>query len=205
MSNENERARRFRQSAAAKPEINLKAVAGAAIAVIAIIIKLLPGSSLNTATEQILKTSSDFPQMFSEVTEVIKKHTLGNGKYTPPVTGEITSPFGERKDPVTGTAAKHLGIDISAPMNTPVLSAFEGKVLRAETNEYYGNFVMVEHPTGIVTLYGHLSSISVNPGDRISSGHPLGYSGDSGRTTGPHLHFEVRKDGVHLDPVPYMQ
>lgn len=205
MPRENEKNKRFRREATEKIKINYKAAAGALMVITALILKMMPGSTISGNFEKIVKNTSDFPSMFSEVTEVIKKHTLGNGSYTPPVTGKITSPFGERKDPVTNQPSKHLGIDMEAPLNTPVLSAFDGKVIRAEKNEYYGNFVMVEHPTGIVTLYGHLTSYSVQPGDEITSGHILGFSGDSGRTTGPHLHFEVRKDGIHSDPVPYMK
>ena len=118
-----------------------------------------------------------------------------------PVTGRLEGGFGERTDPFSGEGARHTGIDISAPMGTPVKAAGDGVVLSAGWNGGYGRCVIIDHGNGFQTWYGHLSKIDVMPGDEIRQGETVGNVGMTGRATGPHLHYEVR---IHSTPVnPY--
>jgi len=117
-----------------------------------------------------------------------------------PVNAPISSAFGVRKDPFTGKAQFHKGVDIAAPAGTPVVAALPGKVISAEYKPGYGNTVLVEHDGGLQTRYGHLESINVKAGDMVTSDDTLGKVGSTGRSTGAHLHFEVIRMGTQVDP-----
>ena len=110
-----------------------------------------------------------------------------------PVRAPISSPFGWRKDPFSGRARFHKGVDLAAPEGMTVVAALPGTVISARYERGYGNTVVVEHSGGVRTRYGHLGSISVRPGDTIGAAEPLGTVGSTGRSTGPHLHFEVMR------------
>jgi murein DD-endopeptidase MepM/ murein hydrolase activator NlpD len=115
----------------------------------------------------------------------------------------ISSGFGKiRVDPTTPTGTRtHKGIDMTAPMGTPVHAARGGQVVRAgATKGGFGNLVVIDHGNGIRSFYGHLSSIDVNKGDLVEPGAHIGAVGSTGRSSGPHLHFEVRHNGVSIDP-----
>ena len=115
--------------------------------------------------------------------------------------GRITSLYGWRSDPFTGAREFHGGLDIGAPEGTPVHAAREGTVEEVGTNDEYGLFVVITHPGGYQTLYGHLSSINATIGEEVSTGYILGAVGHTGRATGPHLHFEVRTKAGTRDPL----
>ena len=122
-----------------------------------------------------------------------------------PVRGyEINSPFGLRRLP--GQAARnHDGVDIAAPSGTGVFVSAEGSVLRTGYEPAgYGRFAEIRHPNGMTTLYGHLSRLDVASGDRIEAGSRIGLVGSTGRSTGPHLHFEVRRGDRQVNPVKVM-
>jgi murein DD-endopeptidase MepM/ murein hydrolase activator NlpD len=122
-----------------------------------------------------------------------------------PLTGGwLSSTFGRREDPFTGQASYHRGIDIAAPEGTVARSATEGKVMGTGYNDILGNFVEVSAPLGFLYIYGHFSRILVSTGARVSQGTPLGQVGSTGYATGPHLHFEVWKDGVPQNPQRYL-
>ena len=112
----------------------------------------------------------------------------------------VTSGFGVRKDPFTGELAQHDGVDVAAPMGAPIKAVWDGTVVSAGERGGYGNAIEVDHGNGIHTLYGHASRVDVKPGDRISAGAQLGEVGTSGRSTGPHLHLELRVNGRPSDP-----
>jgi murein DD-endopeptidase MepM/ murein hydrolase activator NlpD len=111
---------------------------------------------------------------------------------TPIAKGQITSMYGWRADPFTGARSFHGGIDIGAPVGAPVHAAREGIVEEIGSNETLGNYIVLTHPGGYQTIYGHLSAINVTMKDKVSAGVEIGAVGVTGRTTGPHLHFEVR-------------
>jgi murein DD-endopeptidase MepM/ murein hydrolase activator NlpD len=117
---------------------------------------------------------------------------------------EINSPFGLRRLP--GQAARtHEGVDIAAPWGTGVYVAAEGSVLRTGYDPAgYGRFVEIRHPNGMTTLYGHLSRLDVASGDAVEAGARIGLVGSTGRSTGPHLHFEVRRGDRQVNPVKVM-
>ncbi|MGD9253879.1 MAG: M23 family metallopeptidase [Holophagae bacterium] len=121
-----------------------------------------------------------------------------------PAHGLITDGFGRRKDPFTGRPAFHRGLDISARRGTPVLAPADGVVVFAGRNGGLGKTVRVSHDFGFTTVYGHLDKISVSPGDEIHRNQEIGLLGNSGRSTGPHLHYEVHKDGVAKNPLYYI-
>ncbi len=204
MSKENERIRRYQKKKAEPLKLNYKFIAFGIILCVAFIIKLMPSSSIKNGFKNIVSSTTDYPEMFNEITEVIKRYTFPSDNFIFPVNGEITSPFGKRSDPISQKESEHFGIDINASLNTEIKAASNGTVIKAETNNYYGNFIIIGHKDGLSTLYGHLNEILVKPGDEINSSEIIGLSGDSGRTTGPHLHFEVRKDNIPVDPLEYL-
>lgn len=121
-----------------------------------------------------------------------------------PVAGaRLSSKFGLRLDPFTGHPAFHNGVDLAAPEGTPVRAAASGTVVFRGHRGDYGNLVILRHEDGYETWYGHLKTISVRLNQTVDSGYVLGEVGSTGRSTGPHLHFEVRKNGQARNPVPY--
>lgn len=114
--------------------------------------------------------------------------------------GSITSSFGWRQDPFTGTARFHRGIDVRATYGQDIQAAGDGRVVFSGTQGGYGNTVLVEHANGVQTRYAHLSATIVQTGDVVAAGQVVGRAGRSGRATGPHLHFEVLKDGRQIPP-----
>jgi murein DD-endopeptidase MepM/ murein hydrolase activator NlpD len=122
-----------------------------------------------------------------------------------PVEGSIGSSFGQREDPINGEGAFHPGIDIDAPFGTPVRAAADGDVTGQQMGSGYGRQVVLDHGHDLVTLYGHLSAIAVVPGQHVSRGQVIGYVGQTGRATGPHLHYEVRIHKVPVNPHKYMR
>ncbi|MFZ5749127.1 MAG: M23 family metallopeptidase [Pseudomonadota bacterium] len=117
----------------------------------------------------------------------------------------FTSRFGVRSDPFRGTAAMHAGVDIPGPVGTPVYATADGVVSRAGRAGGYGNLVEINHGKGIETRYGHLSKILVADNTRVRRGQMIGLMGSTGRSTGSHLHYEVRIDGHAVNPVPFLQ
>jgi murein DD-endopeptidase MepM/ murein hydrolase activator NlpD len=122
-----------------------------------------------------------------------------------PIEGPVTSSFGEREDPFNGEGAFHSGIDISAPFGTPVRATADGEVSDASMGAGYGREVVLNHGHDVMTVYGHLSAIAVLPGQHVTQGQVVGYVGQSGRSTGPHLHYEVRVHNVPVNPHKYLR
>jgi len=121
-----------------------------------------------------------------------------------PVRGLLTSSYGYRSDPVTGQRALHRAIDISTAPGRPVKATADGFVLRAKRNGRLGSSIDISHGHGVITRYGHLASYNVEPGQRVRRGEVIGFVGNTGRTTGFHLHYEVRLDGQPVNPLAYI-
>lgn len=117
-----------------------------------------------------------------------------------PVNGRVSSPFGERVHPIYGTQGFHSGQDIAAPEGTPVYAAMDGEVIAVGVGEMSGNYVKLSHAEGMETLYCHLCAANVEEGVAVRRGDVIGFVGQTGLATGPHLHFEVHIDGVKRDP-----
>lgn len=117
----------------------------------------------------------------------------------------LTSHFGTRSDPFNGRRARHNGIDIPGAIGTPIFATADGTVGRAQRLGGYGNYVELEHGNAIETRYGHLSAIAVTSGQRVRRGDIIGYMGSTGRSTGSHLHYEVRIAGAPVNPIPFVE
>lgn len=117
----------------------------------------------------------------------------------------VMSPFGVRRDPFNGQLAMHSGLDMSAPMRTPVMATAPGRVTVASWSGEYGNLVEIQHDFGIATRYGHLTRIDVRVGQRVERQQTVGLLGSTGRSTGPHVHYEVFVDGRAVDPARYVE
>ena len=118
---------------------------------------------------------------------------------------QFTSNFGVRSDPFRGTAAMHAGVDIPGAIGTPIYATADGIVTHAGRQGGYGNLVQIDHGRGIQTRYGHLSQILVPANTRVKRGQIIGLMGSTGRSTGSHLHYEVRVDGKAVNPIPFLQ
>ncbi len=116
----------------------------------------------------------------------------------------LTSDYGMRTHPVLGGRRNHKGIDLAAPSGTPVYASADGVIGKAEWFSSYGNYIQIEHGGEMQTRYAHLSGYTVAAGEQVRKGQLIGYVGSTGRSTGPHLHYEVRVAGEAVDPTPYM-
>ncbi len=127
-------------------------------------------------------------------------NSLDKGAATDAHLGTVASAFGQRRDPLTGVLSQHTGVDLAAPLGTPIPAAKDGVVISAGARGGYGNAIEVAHTDGTSTLYAHASDVAVTPGTHVAAGEIVGWVGQTGRTTGPHLHLEVRKAGQPIDP-----
>jgi murein DD-endopeptidase MepM/ murein hydrolase activator NlpD len=154
------------------------------------------------------KADPTFKQLF---TSWKKLDTLQDGAIAVPSDkpvkmGAFTSGYGVRSDPFKGSSAMHAGIDLSGAIGTPIYATADGVITTAGYNSGgYGNLIKIDHGRGIETRYGHLSKMSVYAGQRIKRGEMIGRMGSTGRSTGSHLHYEVRIDGRAVNPVPFMK
>ncbi len=134
--------------------------------------------------------------------------TVGTSDFQYPLpsgVGIISSYYGYRKDPFTGKTAYHNGYDLACGKGTKIYAAADGKVMTAGYNENgYGNYIIISHAGGLMSLYGHCSSLAVVAGQQVKRGDVIGYVGSTGRSTGNHLHFTMYKDGAVIDPAPYI-
>ena len=131
--------------------------------------------------------------------------TLASAPSLWPIEGAVTSSFGEREDPFKGEGAFHKGIDISARIGTPVHAPADGVVMMAGFGSGYGREVVIDHGHGVSTVYGHLSAWNVVAGQQVKRGDIIAYTGDSGRSTGAHLHYEVRLNDQPVNPHKYLR
>ncbi len=125
-------------------------------------------------------------------------------KYKSPLYGIITSKYGYRDHPIIEDASFHTGLDIAAKSGTAISAFADGTVIESGKNKTYGNYLLIEHKNGIRSFYGHNSRLSVKKGQRVKLGQKVAEVGSTGMSTGPHLHFEVRKGTTRLDPALYV-
>jgi murein DD-endopeptidase MepM/ murein hydrolase activator NlpD len=117
----------------------------------------------------------------------------------------LTSKFGFRKLDAEANGRQHTGIDLAAPKGTTYYAVARGKVVLARANGGYGYCIMIDHGGGVVSVYGHSTSLAVTEGQVVEAGQPIGTVGDTGYSFGPHLHFEIRIDGQQVDPIEYLK
>ncbi|WP_010183832.1 M23 family metallopeptidase [Sphingomonas sp. PAMC 26605] len=161
----------------------------------------------SAATEADLRADTQFRSLFMtwKKLDTLQQGVIAIPSAQPVAHLAYTSNYGIRSDPFRGTAAMHAGVDIPGPVGTPVYATADGLVDRAERAGGYGNMVELDHGKGIQTRYGHLSKILVESGTRVHRGQLIALMGSTGRSTGPHLHYEVRIDGHAVNPVPFLQ
>ena len=156
----------------------------------AIILCILAGLKYTKVCENHLEKLSDIISTSRDFSFIKQKLSSGKKRFSAPVSGKVTCDFSK----------EHKAVDIGAEAGTPVFSAGDGYVAEACENGDYGNCVQVIHPDGLLTLYAHLDSISVKKGDNVTTKTELGKVGSTGDSTGPHLHFEIQKNGEYLNP-----
>lgn len=157
-------------------------------------------TELSAAVTDLSGKATQLASKKSEIEQEVKKQE----SFIKPTSGRISSPFGYRTHPVTGSYTLHSGIDIAASSGTTVVASRNGKVVSAGYSGSYGNLIVISHGNGIETAYAHLSSINVRVGESVSQGQLIGKVGSTGRSTGPHLHFEVRINGTAVNPSKYI-
>ena len=158
--------------------------------------------------ETVRAADPNFKALFNSWTKLdqLEQGTVAIPSAEPVHGTNFTSGFGVRSDPFRGRAAMHAGIDLAGPIGTPIYATADGLVGRSEWNSGgYGNLVELDHGHGIQTRYGHLSKSMVAAGQRVKRGDMIALMGSTGRSTGSHLHYEVRIDGKAVNPVPFMQ
>lgn len=176
--------------------------------------------SLEEAEGQTLTTGDDrFRELFASWTALdslkqdnpgaptpaFERPTVSVPSMMPVATARLTSGYGMRNHPVLRKRRQHNGVDLAAPTGTPVYATADGLISRADWFSSYGLYISIDHGAELETRYAHLSRLAVAAGERVEKGDLIGYVGSTGRSTGPHLHYEVRVDGVAVNPIPYMK
>lgn len=153
----------------------------------------------------------DSQKLISEINTLIGKSKFvgiglrGTGLFSYPVVARISSPFGPRRHPIHRVSSFHSGIDLAAPNRTPIMASDSGRVIFNGWYGGYGKVVILDHGKSYTTLYAHLSRATARKGKNVKKGDIIGYEGTTGYSTGPHLHFEIRKNGKPQNPVKYLR
>lgn len=156
---------------------------------------------------QIDELNRQADELIAKIRALQGSESYAGGVFTWPVPGcyKVTSPFGMRLHPILKVQKMHTGIDLSVPSNSKVVAANAGKVIMSGWYGGYGNVIMIDHGGEIVTLYGHNSSLVAKNGAYIKKGQLIAYSGSTGNSTGPHVHFEVRINGKYVNPMSWLR
>jgi murein DD-endopeptidase MepM/ murein hydrolase activator NlpD len=144
----------------------------------------------------------NFESVFSALLD--QKQRLDHTPSVYPVEGVLMRGFGVKSDPFTGTMRQHHGLDLAAPIGTPIYAPAAGKIILRERQTQYGNTVVIDHGYGIETVYGHMSKFAAKLGQTVRRGDIIGYVGNTGYSTGPHLHYEVHANGRSQNPMAYV-
>lgn len=176
-------------------------------------LRVLPGRGGNQVVDRTVTNITMLQEMIPKRTEEmvqLKESVLEHKRElaaTPsiwPARGRVSSEFGPRRSPFSGRQEFHDGIDIAASRGTPVYATADGKVTESSYRRGIGNVIIIDHGYGYQTLYGHLSGFVASSGDQVVKGQLIGYVGNTGMSTGPHLHYTVFVDGVAADPRNYL-
>jgi murein DD-endopeptidase MepM/ murein hydrolase activator NlpD len=168
--------------------------------------QLQESSDLDMNLNILRNRAKGLESQYNLLDQLIDKR-LGMASVTPniwPIRGPIGSPFGTRLDPFDSTAEVHLGLDIVAAVGSPVKSSAAGIVRIAQRESDYGNLVVIDHGNGLTTRYAHLRGFAVRSGQAVTKSQVIGWVGMTGRTTGPHLHYEVRLNDRPMNPRSYL-
>ncbi|MEN8164342.1 MAG: M23 family metallopeptidase, partial [Acidobacteriota bacterium] len=165
-----------------------------------------PYSPLRGDVETLKLQGDTIAEQLLEVEQAMadQEQKLSSTPTIAPVIGVVTDGFGNRRDPFTGKRAYHHGLDLSARRGTPIVAPADGVVGFAGRNGGMGRMIRISHGFGFLTVYGHLDKILVEPGQDVQRGEEIGHVGNTGRSTGSHLHYEVLKDGKFVNPLYYI-
>jgi murein DD-endopeptidase MepM/ murein hydrolase activator NlpD len=169
-------------------------------------LELLRSANLQERVDMLKDRTADMESHLS-LLEQVAQQRVNRLLHTPniwPIKGPITSHYGSRSDPFNGEEEMHLGLDISALYNAQIHAPADGVVLYSERKAAYGNLLILDHGNGLTTRYGHLSRSLVKVGQRVKRGDVIALVGTTGRSTAPHLHYEVRRDDRPLNPRTYL-
>ncbi|MBV7257646.1 peptidoglycan DD-metalloendopeptidase family protein [Pacificimonas sp. WHA3] len=158
------------------------------------------GSPLNDADPHFAQLFLSWKKL-----DLLEKGLNAVPSYKPVKSYTYTSGYGVRFDPFKGTTAMHQGVDMSGPVGEPIYAAAEGTIVRSGRHGGYGKLVEIDHGSGLTTRYAHMSRLDVRVGDRVARGEKIGGMGSTGRSTGSHLHYEVRIDGRAVNPMPFLE
>ena len=154
---------------------------------------------------QLVLTPASSVAVAASAAPTFRPTTVSIPSRNPLESAALTSGYGMRIHPVLGGRRAHKGVDLAQPTGTPVYATADGVISKAEWFSSYGLYISMEHGGNIQTRYGHLSRLNVAAGQQVRKGDLIGYVGSTGRSTGPHLHYEVRINGLAVNPIPYMQ
>lgn len=185
--------------------VEAQAAVDAADAAAAAFARVTPGLAQRLQGQQT--GDSQFRSLFTAIREMegTASQPISIPSRRPVDSMTLTSSFGTRNDPFSGRRARHNGIDIPGPVGTPIYATADGTVGRAQRLGGYGNYVEIEHGYSLQTRYGHLSAIAVTSGQKVRRGDIIGYMGSTGRSTGSHLHYEVRIAGAPQNPLRFIE
>ncbi len=198
--------KRYRKTAVERevPHMNVKLILSVLLVLCLGVLKFMPQSGLQQTVHSTLRTTINVTELIADLKRVVISHTVGKPVFHPPLSGEITSPYGQRVHPVTGEAALHTGVDIDAPEGTEIAAPRSGTVTEITEDPSFGTCMLLTHEDGYATFYAHLQETKLEPGTPVEQGELIALSGNTGVSTGPHLHFEIRKDGTAVDPAGYL-
>ena len=161
-------------------------------------------SPLGNGDAQFRQLFASWENLDTESRQPVALPTVSVPSRMPLESARVSSGYGMRDHPVLRKRARHNGIDLAAPTGTPIYATADGTIERANWFSSYGNYIQIDHGNAIETRFGHLSRIVVSDGQKVHKGDLIGYVGSTGRSTGPHLHYEVRIAGKPVDPRPFM-
>mgnify|MGYP000026397469 FL=1 len=161
-------------------------------------------SPLGNGDAQFRQLFASWENLDTENGQPVALPTVSVPSRMPLESARVSSGYGMRDHPVLRKRARHNGIDLAAPTGTPIYATADGTIERANWFSSYGNYIQIDHGNAIETRFGHLSRIVVSDGQKVHKGDLIGYVGSTGRSTGPHLHYEVRIAGKPVDPRPFM-
>ena len=171
---------------------------------IAILVIFASGQkTIRKNADYFMRGEADIGQFIKDVKTSYQKY-LTYPDFIFPLGGTVTSPFGERVNPITNQPEEHTGIDLDVNMGTDVKAAADGTVSKVGVDERFGNYILISHDEMFTTCYAHLQQSTKQEGDTVRQGDSIGIAGSTGNSTGPHLHFEIRKGEKRMNPVPFL-